>query len=111
MSSGECETSPLQSSDGRLAASKEQTSEELRKTFFLGQHLKGSSFDDDHYVEVTRMVRNQNPLINAEHDQELFRKDFSLYEIECAIKEDVPQPDAFEIDWIHASMLENLVSA
>ena len=37
----ECAIGPLQYSDGRLATSKEEISEELRKTFFLGQHLKG----------------------------------------------------------------------
>ena len=68
---------PLQSSDGGLATSKEEISEELRKTFFLGQHLKGRSFDEDHYVEVTRGVRNQDPQINAEHE-ELFHEDFSM---------------------------------
>ena len=57
----ECAIGPLQGSDGRLANSKEEISEELRKTFFLGQHLKGRSFDEDHYVEVTRRVRNQDP--------------------------------------------------
>ena len=67
----ECAIGPLQSSDGRLATSKEEISEELRKTFFLGQHLKGRSFDEDHYVEVTRRVRNQDPQINAEHDKEI----------------------------------------
>ena len=77
---------PLQSSDGRLATSKKEISEELRKTFFLGQHLTGRSFDEDHYVEVTRKVRNQDPQINAEHDEELFYEDFSMYKLECAIK-------------------------
>ena len=57
----ECAIGPLQSSNGRLATSKEEISEELRKTFFLGHHLKGRSFDEDHYVEVTRRVRNQDP--------------------------------------------------
>ena len=102
----ECEIGPLQSSDGRLATSKEDISEELRKTFFLGQHLKGSSFDEDHYVEVTRRVRNQDPQINAEHDEELFHEDFSMYELGCAIKY-VPQSDAFDNDGIHASMLKH----
>ena len=96
---------PLQSSDGRLATSKEEISEELRKTFFLGQHLKGRSFDEDHYVEVTRRVRNQDPQINAEHE-ELFHEDFSMYELECAIK-DIPQLDAFDNDGIHAPMLKH----
>ena len=99
----QCEMCTLQSSDGRLATSKEETSEELRKTFFLGQHLKGSSIDDDHYVEVTRRVRNQELQINAEHDEEHFQEDFSMYELECAI-EDAPQSDAFDNDGIHASM-------
>ena len=102
----ECAIGPLQSSDGRLATSKEEISEELRKTFFLGQHLKERSFDEDYYVEVTRRVRNQDPQINAEHDEELFYEDFSMYELECAIK-DVPQSDAFDIDGIHASMLKH----
>ena len=97
---------PLQSSDGRLATSKEEISEELRKTFFLGQHLKGGSFDEDHYVEVTRIVRNQDPQINAEHDEGLFHGDFSMYELECAIK-DVPLSDAFDNDGILASMLKH----
>ena len=44
----ECAIGPLQSSDGWLATSKEEISEELRKTFFLGQHLKGRSIDEDH---------------------------------------------------------------
>ena len=90
--------------DGRLATSKAEISEELRKTFFLGQHLKGRSFNEDHYVEVTRRVRNQDRQINVEHDEELFHEDFSMYELECAIK-DVPQSDAFNNDGIHASML------
>ena len=71
---------PLQTSDGRLYTSKEGTSEELRKTFFLGQHLKVRSFDEDLYVEVTRRVRNQDPQINAEHDEEQFHEDISMYE-------------------------------
>ena len=96
----------MQSSDGRLATSKEEISEELRKTFFLGQHLKGRSFDEDHYIEVTRRVRNQDPLVNAEHDEELFHEDFLMYELECAIK-DIPQSDAFDNDGIHASMLKH----
>ena len=95
---------PLQSSDGGLATSKEEISEELRKAFFLGQHLKGRSFDEDHYVEVTRRVRNQDPQINAEHEEH-FHEDFSMYELECAIK-DIPQSDAFDNDAIHASMLK-----
>ena len=41
----ECAIGPLQSSDGRLATPKKKISEELRKTFCLGQHLKGRSFD------------------------------------------------------------------
>ena len=102
----ECAIGPLQSSDGRLATSKEEISEELRKTFFLGQHLKGRSFDENHYVEVTRRVRNQDPQINAEHEEELFREDFSMYELEFAIK-DIPQSDAFNHDGIHASMLKH----
>ena len=106
MSSRECETGPLRCSDGRLATSKKEISKELRKTFFLRQHLKGSSFDEDHYIEVTRRVRNREPLINAEHDQELFHKDFLMYELECAIK-DVPQSDAFDNDGIHAPMLKH----
>ena len=97
---------PLLSSDGRLATSKEEISEELRKTFILGQHLKGRSFEEDHYVEVTRRIRNQDPNINAEYDEELFHEDFSMYELECAIK-DVPQSDAFDKDGIHASMLKH----
>ena len=101
----ECTIGPLQSSDGRLATSKEEISEELRKTLFLGQHLKGRSFDEDHYAEVTRKVRNQDPQINAEHDEELFDEDFSMHELECAIK-NVPQSDAFDNDGIHASMLK-----
>ena len=84
----ECAIDPLQSSDGRLATSKELISEELRKTFFLRQHLKGRSFGEDHYVEVTRRVQSQDPNINVEHD-ELSHMDFSMYELECAIK-DVP---------------------
>ena len=96
---------PLQSSDGGLATSKEEISEELRKTFFLGQHLKGRSSDEDHYVEVTRRVRNQDPKSNAEHG-ELFHEDFSMYELECAIK-NIPQSDAFDNDGIHASMLKH----
>ena len=80
----ECAIGPLQSSDGRLVTSKEEISEELRKTFFLLQHLKGRSFDEDHYVELTRRVRNQDPQINAELDEELFHEDFSMYELECA---------------------------
>ena len=99
----ECARGPLQNSDGRLATSKEEISEELRKTFFLGQHLKRRSFDEDHYVELTRRVRNQDTHINAEHDEELFDKDFSMYELECAI-EDVQQSGAFDNDEIHASM-------
>ena len=83
----ECAISPLQSSDGRLATSKGDIFEVLRKTFFLRQHLKGRSFDEDHYVEVTRRVRNQDPQINAELDDELFHEDFSMYEFECAIKD------------------------
>ena len=102
----ECAIGPLQCSDGRLATSKKEISEELRKTFFLGQHLKGRSFDEDQYVEVTRRVRNQDPQINAEQDEELFHDDFSMYEIERAIK-DVPQSDAFDNDGIHASMLKH----
>ena len=65
----ECEKGPLQSSDGRLATSKEDISEELRKTFFLGHDLKRRSLDEDNYVEVTRRVRYQDPQINAEHDE------------------------------------------
>ena len=99
----ECAIGPLQSSGGGLATSKKEISEELRKTFFLGQHLKGRSFDEDHYVEVTRRVRNQDPQINAEHE-ELFHEDFSMYDLECAIK-GIPQSDAFDNDGIHASML------
>ena len=101
----ECAIGSLQSSDGGLTTSKEEISEELRKTFFLGQHLNGRSFVEDHYVEVTRRVRNQDPQINAEHE-ELFHEDFSMYEIECAIK-DIPQSDAFGNDGIHASMLKH----
>ena len=97
---------PLQSSNGRLATSKHEISAELRKTFFLGQHLKGRSFDEDHYVEVTRRVCNQDPQINAEHDEEHFHEDFSMYELECVIK-DIPQLDAFDNDGIHASMLKH----
>ena len=100
----ECAVGPLQSSDGRLATSKDKFSEELRKRFFLGQHLKGRSFDEDHYVEVTRRVQSQNPQINAEHD-EIFHEDFSMFELENAIK-DVPQSEAFDDDGIHASMLK-----
>ena len=74
----ECALGPLQSSDGRLATSKEEISEELRKTFFLGQHLKRRSIDEDYYVEVTRLVQNQDPQINAEHEK-LFHGDFSMY--------------------------------
>ena len=102
----ECAIGPLQSSDGRLATSKVEISEELRKTSVLGQHLKGRSFDEDHYVEVTWRVRNQDPQINAKHDEKLFHEDFSMYELECAIK-DVPQSDAFDNDGIHASMLKH----
>ena len=101
----DCAIGLLQSSDGRLATSKEKISEELGKTFFLGQHLKVISFDEDHYVQVTRRVQNQDPQINAEHD-ELFHEDFSMCELECAIK-DVPQSDAFDNDGIHASMLKH----
>ena len=102
----ECAIGPLQTSGGRLATSKKEISEELRKTFFLGQYLKGRSFDEDHYVEVTRRVCNQDPQINAEHDEELFHEDVSMYELECAIK-DVPQSDAFDNDGVHASMLKH----
>ena len=102
----ECAIGPLQCSDGQLATSTEEIFEELRKTFFLGQHLKGRSFDEDHYVEVTRRVRNQDPQINAETDEELFHEDFSMYELECAIKVN-PQSDAFDNDGIHASMLKH----
>ena len=102
----ECAIGPLQTSDGRLATSKEEISEELRKTFFLGHHLKGRSFDEDHYVEVTRRVHNLDPQMNAEHE-ELFHEDFSMYELECAIK-DFPQSDAFDNDGIHASMLKRI---
>ena len=100
----ECAIGPLQSSDGRLATSKEEISEELRRTFFLGKHLKGRSFDEDHYVEVTRRVRNQDPHVNAEHGEEVFHQDFSMYDLECPIK-DVPQSDVCDSDGIHASML------
>ena len=102
----ECAIGPLQSSDGRLATSKMEISEELRKTSVLGQHLKGRSFIEDHYVEVTWRVHNQDPQINAEHDEELLHEDFSMYELACAIK-DVPQSDAFDNDGIHASMLKH----
>ena len=102
----ECAIGPLQSSDGQLATSKEEISEALRKTFYLGQHLEGRSFVEDHYVGVTRRVRNQDPQINAEHDEGLFHEDFSMYELECAIK-DVPQSNAFHNDGIHASMLKH----
>ena len=57
----ECALGPSKSSDGRLVTSKEDISEELRKTFLLGQHHKGRSFDEDHCVEVTQKVRNQDP--------------------------------------------------
>ena len=46
--------------------------------------------------------------MNAEHDEELFHHDFSMHEIECAIK-DVPQWDAFDNDGIHVSMMKHLV--
>ena len=101
----ECAIGPLQCSDGGLATSKEEISEELGKMFFLGQHLKGRSSDEDNYVELTRRVGNQDLQINAEHD-ELFHEDFSMYELECAIKE-IPQSDAFDNDGIHASMLKH----
>ena len=94
---------PFQSSDGRLAPSKEEISEELRKTFILGQNLNGRSFDEDRYVEVTRRFRNHDPQINADHDEKIFHEEFSMYELECAIK-DVPQADAFDNDGIHASI-------
>ena len=100
-----CAIGSLQSSDGRLAISKEEISEELRKTFFLGQHLKGRSIYEDHYVQVTRRVQNQDPQINAEHDEH-FHEDFFMYELQCAIK-DGPQSDAFDNDTIHASMLKH----
>ena len=61
----ECAIGALQNSDGRPATSEEKTSEELRKTFFLGQHLKGRSFDEYHFVELTRRVRNQDPQISS----------------------------------------------
>ena len=79
---------PLQSSDEQLAAAKEEISEELRKTLFLGQHLKGISFDANHYFEVTRRVQSQDSQIIVEHD-ELFHEDFLMCELECALK-DVP---------------------
>ena len=60
----QCAIGPLQSSDRRLATSKEEISEKLRKTFFLGQHLKRRSFDEDHYVEVRPRVWNHDPQIN-----------------------------------------------
>ena len=104
----ECAIGPLQSSDGRLATSKTEISEDLRKTFFLRQHLKGRPFDEEHYVEVTRRVRNQDPQINAAHDEELFHEDISMYGLECAIK-DMPPSDAFDKDGIHASMLKHFV--
>ena len=44
----ECAIGLLQSSDGGLATSKEEISEDLRNTFFLGQHLKERSYDEDH---------------------------------------------------------------
>ena len=104
----ECAIGSLQSSDGRLATSKADISEELRKTFRLGQHLKRRSFDEDHYhyVEVTRKVRNQDLQIKAEHDEKLFHEDFSMYELEDAIK-DVSQSVAFDNVGIHASMLKH----
>ena len=95
---------PLQSSDEQLAAAKEEISEELRKTLFLGQHLKGISFDANHYFEVTRRVQSQDSQIIVEHD-ELFHEDFLMCELECALK-DVPQWEAFDIDGIHTSMLK-----
>ena len=101
---GEWAIGSLQSSDGRPATSKEEICEELRKTFCLVQHLKRGSFDEDHYIEVTGRVRNQDTQINAEHDEELFHEEFSIYELECAIK-DVPQSDAFDNEGIHVSML------
>ena len=100
-----CAIGPLQISDRGLATLKGEISDELRKTFFLGQHLKGRSFDEDHYVEVTRRVRIQDPQINAEHE-ELFHEEFSMYELECAIK-DIPPSDAFDNDGIHASTLKH----
>ena len=102
----ECEIGPLQSSVGLLATSKEEILEKLRKTFILGQHLKGRSLDEDHYVEVTRVVQNQDPRTNAVYDEELIHKDFSMYELECAIK-DVPQSVEFDNDLFHASMLKH----
>ena len=96
---------PMQSSDGLLATSKEEITEELRKTFFLGQFLTGRSFDEDHYVEVTRRVPNQDLHISTEHD-ERFHEDFSIYEIESAVK-DLPQLDVFDNDGVYASMLNH----
>ena len=41
-------------------------------------------------------------------DGDVFHADFSLYELECAIK-DLPQSDAFDSDGIFASMLKHFV--
>ena len=82
-------------------------SEELRITFFLEQHLKGKSFDEDNYIKVTRRDRNQDPQINAKHDEIIFQEGFAMYELECAFKDVPPQPDAFDNDGIHASMLKH----
>ena len=59
-------------------------------------------------VVVMRNVAYRRDLqnFNAEHDEELFHEDFSIYELECAIK-DIPQSDAFDNDGIHASMLKH----
>ena len=56
---------------------------------------------------VTRRVRNLDPQINADFDEELFHEDFWMYELECVIK-DVPQSEAFDNDRIHATMLKQL---
>ena len=55
---------------------------------------------------MTRRVCNQDPQINAEHDEKLFLGDFSLYELDWAIK-DVPQLYAFDNDGFHASIVKH----
>ncbi|CAG2194269.1 unnamed protein product [Mytilus edulis] len=65
---------PFIDCDGKVLFNEQLKCEELEKTYFKGNHLKTSSFDQTHYEEIMKKYKN---ISEEMFDQEMEEKEYN----------------------------------
>ena len=98
----------LQKKDGSFIYSDAEKAEEMYDTFFTGNHLTGCEFDE----EFKTLVEEELPGLAAdrqpENEEKDFNEDYSMSELDSAIKKVNTANKTCDGDGIHPAMIKHM---